>query len=110
MPLERGYLVGCQAEGGKFLVGTFFGGGLGGLCGFVGFGGGSARVDGGGFGGCRVTHKVVDLDFVCHIVLTVRIAINADSTACENIVINTKSCMAHYLGLLNSAVPIERNI
>ena len=28
MPLERGYLVGCQAEGGKFLEGAFFGGGL----------------------------------------------------------------------------------
>jgi len=28
MPLERGYLVGCQAEGGKFGVGAFLGGGL----------------------------------------------------------------------------------
>jgi len=32
MPLERGYLVGCQAEGGKFCVGAGLGGG-GRVCG-----------------------------------------------------------------------------
>ena len=74
MPLERGYLVGCQAEGGKFFVGAFFGGYNSGF-----FGGGLGvflkhDVMGGLFGGVHFTGNgfacrvVVNANCVCHYV------------------------------------------
>jgi len=66
IPLERGYLVGGQAEGGKFFVGAFFGGGGSGS-GFI-VGGLSCCAVGDNDGVCGFfvgSHIAIDTVVVC---------------------------------------------